>query len=281
MTCLTLANNRIVKETACCNRWPLSNQSSIRGAFMAVESVEAAASTSNTRSYIIRFEGDTTPATCCKCVESKPPHDYYTHSVRGDGAIRYRPACKSCRQEGPRTMWARPKHASILKAGKQVCMNCGCEKPLTEFYSNGCFADGITKYRTRCKDCVKQQRKEAQPVTQLVANKRRSSTPKNFMANLINHASKRKHKKGFNIDLLYVCGLYEAQRGLCAITGVKMTYVAGKGNVPTNISIDRIDSSIGYAKGNVQLTCRTVNIMKSNMTMSELRHWCRLIGGQR
>ena len=97
------------------------------------------------------------------------------------------------------------------------------------------------------------------------------------MANLLNHASKRIHKRDFNIDLLYVCEVYEAQRGLCAITGVKMTYVAGEGIVPTNISIDRIDSSIGYAKGNIQLTCRNVNIMKSNMTMSELRHWSRLI----
>lgn len=56
-----------------------------------------------------------------------------------------------------------------------------------------------------------------------------------------------------------------------------MTYSAGNGRVNTNISIDRIDSAIGYVRGNVQFVCDVVNRMKQDLKESEMFVWCKKI----
>lgn len=56
-----------------------------------------------------------------------------------------------------------------------------------------------------------------------------------------------------------------------------MTYYKGKGRVPTNLSIDRIDSALPYTKSNVQLVCYQVNLMKSELSQSQLLYWCERI----
>lgn len=71
--------------------------------------------------------------------------------------------------------------------------------------------------------------------------------------------------------------LYAEQHGLCALSGVEMTYVAGQGRMATNISLDRIDSSVGYVRGNVQLVCDIANRMKQDLTVVDLRMWCERI----
>jgi hypothetical protein len=106
---------------------------------------------------------------------------------------------------------------------------------------------------------------------------RRSSSPKNFISGALNHAARRKQHLGFDLDLAYLLHTYEQQRGRCAITGVEMTYSAGNGRVATNISIDRIDSSKGYVRGNVQLVCDIANRMKQDLTSAALKMWCRRI----
>jgi hypothetical protein len=56
-----------------------------------------------------------------------------------------------------------------------------------------------------------------------------------------------------------------------------MTYQAGSGRVNTNISIDRIDSSIGYVRGNVQFVCDVANRIKQDLPQKELLLWCQRI----
>ena len=56
-----------------------------------------------------------------------------------------------------------------------------------------------------------------------------------------------------------------------------MTYQQGLGNLETNISIDRIDSSKDYIKGNIQFICRRVNTMKHNESLDSLIFWSRAI----
>jgi len=75
--------------------------------------------------------------------------------------------------------------------------------------------------------------------------------------------------------------LYEIQGGLCAISGARMTWIAGKGRKAshTNISIDRINPGGPYVLSNVQLVCRIVNVMRHNMTMPEFVGWCASIAG--
>jgi hypothetical protein len=81
----------------------------------------------------------------------------------------------------------------------------------------------------------------------------------------------RCHKTGkeFNLDIEYICNLYIKQKGLCAISRIELN--------EDNLSLDRIDSNIGYIKGNVQWVDFTINRMKSDLKQSEFVKLCKLV----
>jgi hypothetical protein len=56
----------------------------------------------------------------------------------------------------------------------------------------------------------------------------------------------------------------------CPYLGTKITQILGSGVVWTNASIDRIDSSKGYIKGNVEIISRKANSMKNMATKKEM-----------
>ena len=90
----------------------------------------------------------------------------------------------------------------------------------------------------------------------------------------VSSARQRAKNKGltFDIDIDYIVGLFEDQEGVCPLTGYEMVYRADKGTpeVFYSFSIDRIDSSKGYTKDNIQLICWGANQIKGTMTMDTL-----------
>lgn len=72
--------------------------------------------------------------------------------------------------------------------------------------------------------------------------------------------------------------LFYSQNGKCAISGVEILLTKSYGNgSEQTASLDRIDSSKGYTKDNIQWVHKRVNIMKMDMTDKEFIHWCKLI----
>lgn len=141
------------------------------------------------------------------------------------------------------------------------CLTCGVEitPPRQKYCSSKC----------KCKDY---QRKRSNEDTL----KYYSKTPRNFCQSLLQ--KKNKHRQELDLDFLQT--LWDRQQGLCAISKHPMTHLRGQGRVMTNISIDRIDSSKGYTKDNVQLVCHIVNLMKQDLTVDELKTWCnRIVSG--
>ena len=80
-----------------------------------------------------------------------------------------------------------------------------------------------------------------------------------------------------DIDLEFLMYLWNKQNGKCALTGMDMTYKFYEGRVNTNVSVDRIDSSKGYTRDNVQLVCMAANQMKNDLSMNEFVDMCERV----
>lgn len=81
-------------------------------------------------------------------------------------------------------------------------------------------------------------------------------------------------KQVFNIVAEDLYDLWDKQNGLCAYSRLPLN------NRPTDLqlaSLDRIDSSIGYEKGNIQLVCSAVNRMKQEFSEQDFLYFCEHI----
>ena len=56
-----------------------------------------------------------------------------------------------------------------------------------------------------------------------------------------------------------------------------MTHALGRGQVLTNISVDRIDSDKDYIKSNIQFVCLMANSMKHKYDNKTLLSWSKKI----
>lgn len=80
-----------------------------------------------------------------------------------------------------------------------------------------------------------------------------------------------------DLTLDYLMYLWEKQKGKCALSGINMTYEFYKGRVNTNVSVDRIDSTKGYTKDNIQLVTMAANQMKNDLQMDEFISLCKSV----
>jgi len=90
-----------------------------------------------------------------------------------------------------------------------------------------------------------------------------------------------KRKGGLHRGLIWdlepqdIVELYEQQSGLCALTGWPIEW--SKKGLTATVSIDRIDSSEGYVKGNVQLLHKDVNMAKQQYSQEYFIAMCQAI----
>ena len=91
--------------------------------------------------------------------------------------------------------------------------------------------------------------------------------------------AKLRRNLDFNIDIEYLMEIYEKQNGKCALSGWDLEFTRGgnfAGNKnPKGCTLDRIDNSLGYVKGNIQLACTLLNYKKSDMLDAEFRAMCK------
>ena len=144
----------------------------------------------------------------------------------------------------------------------QPCKVCGHELAIDRFPMNG-------KYRAKtCKSCRTAQR-----------NKIRNGSYEEYIRYAITGLKSGRRNSGLEWELSIedAIELWEGQEGRCALSGNVMARHRGFGEVPFNMSIDRIDPAKGYFKNNVQLTCWEANRMKHSLSPAEFFFWIRSI----
>ena len=89
------------------------------------------------------------------------------------------------------------------------------------------------------------------------------------------NAQKRKKvsQLDFNITPEYINHLYENDH-TCALSGLDLTIDLNKTLQQQQLSIDRIDSNVGYIEGNVELVDKRINLMKGSLNNEEFIELC-------
>ena len=109
--------------------------------------------------------------------------------------------------------------------------------------------------------------------------------PGTFFNYLKKRAKKGGHRKKdfkFDVSIEYLWGLFLEQNRKCAFSGETLCFgtlaqVKNKKERQPLASLDRIDSSKGYIKGNVQWVHKTLNIMKQNLSDDVFIQWCKKV----
>jgi hypothetical protein len=95
---------------------------------------------------------------------------------------------------------------------------------------------------------------------------------KNKIGNCISVCKKREgNRNNMDLDIEYLHQLYQLQNGLCYISKIKLSL---KVHSNFNISIERIDETNGYVKGNIQFICIEFQNGRQQWTPTKFNNFC-------
>jgi hypothetical protein len=144
------------------------------------------------------------------------------------------------------------------------CARCGIIKNIEEFSLQKDTRDGR---RCHCKECTTSYRRDNPVIVQtgnMVKNARQRAKDKNL---------------AFNIDNDYIRSITPSH---CPIFNTKLEWSVHRGNghhsLPNSPSLDRIDPSKGYVKGNVWIISNRANTIKSDASHEELKLVTEAVG---
>ena len=163
------------------------------------------------------------------------------------------------------------------------CDNCGVayEKPITEYTRN----TKLNRHSFCSRTCSCKFGNVTSP-SNLRPNRKHEHLKGYTRADIYTpfknllRSSKRRFKE-VDIDLPYLKELWEKQQGICIYSGVALTLQHYKKHVNDNpiynASLDRIDSSKGYIKGNIQFVSQCINYCKNTMSHEQMLEVCKNI----
>jgi hypothetical protein len=147
----------------------------------------------------------------------------------------------------------------------KLCAKCGEEKDVSLFFKHTATSDG---WHSWCKPCCKEGNEKSK--------KKKYSTIEGrvptFLISCRNNSSKRGNE--FDITKEDLIEMWNIQGGKCAYTFFDMDL---QPNTPYSVSVERIDSKVGYTKENTVLVCNAINRMKSNFEPEIFYEMCRAV----
>jgi hypothetical protein len=148
-----------------------------------------------------------------------------------------------------------------MEAQQKQCIKCGIIKPFHKFGKSARHASGLLNECKQCKALYEQQIRIKTPVQALTSE-------------MLASARKRAKKKNlaFNLDLDYVRSLVRSNCSLLPEISLEWSTQCRNGiPLPNSPSLDRIDPTKGYVKGNVWIVSHRANTLKGNATHDELK----------
>lgn len=159
------------------------------------------------------------------------------------------------------------------KRRRKYLLRCSCGKEIVR------RKDHVHNGRVRmCKSCASKETAKAYPPP---INRKGCGSLSGTHFNHIKHTAERRSLQ-FDLDAEYLNNLYKDQEEKCALTGVPIILSTNirNNNVDWEFitaSLDRIDNSKGYVKGNVWWVHKEVNRLKNNYSLNDLLYWSKLI----
>lgn len=205
--------------------------------------------------------------TCPVCKRELPyTRDYFKRYGHKTNGLNFHLVCKECENKiAEMNEW---------KDGKLLCHYCMQYKSEDEFGNDGKHGVKIrNQKKTVCKSCLTQRQKYH---NHSLDNESKLDKCLRWRYLAARDRAKR-NNLDFDLTFEYIKELWNQQNGICALSGIQMTFLLQDGRVPTNVSIDKINRLKGYVKGNVQLVCMACNQMKSDLTEDELYYFCQQI----
>ena len=202
---------------------------------------------------------------CKSCGKELPLNPKFYRRNLKDGHYIFHLTCKDCENH--------LKEMPEWKDGKLLCHRCHEYKDESLFTPNNTNNSERHFRRHICNNCNAERQREHDIVLEL-DSKLEKCLRFRFLG-----ARDRAIKQNipFNLELQYIIDLWSSQNGICALSGLPMTFELKQGRVPTNVSIDKIDRTLGYIKGNIQLVCMVCNQIKSDLTEIEMYNFCKNI----
>lgn len=144
---------------------------------------------------------------------------------------------------------------------------------MKQYFCAECKCEIVGRKKSQLKFCNKKCYTE---------NKKQKNVVFNRMIQSIKNRLIGGRKKELNIDSGYLREIWENQNGFCQVTGIQLSLpetgrVLDKTRSPWKPSVDRIDPTKGYIKGNVRFVAYIANIAQSNFTHEELLQFCQLV----
>lgn len=165
------------------------------------------------------------------------------------------------------------KHTTNFLRKTRICATCRSEKSFSEYHKNKTQPGGISHHCKVCqkiksaynwKNKISKDEKKVQHKNKYRRNWRKDNPERVLWLNARSRARKRGWE--FNIDLEDV-----KIPQFCPVLGIKLSLEEGvRGdNNHRGPSIDRIDSTKGYIKGNIKIISWRANSLKKNGTIEE------------
>lgn len=154
------------------------------------------------------------------------------------------------------------------------CINCGT------VWTIYCKSSNKTRQQHFCKECnALLDRNEKRIIrnkvdssyNEKVKEQKRQSHKNNIIHYIWFRAKKRAEKYGYDFNIEESDIIIPK---VCPILEVPIV-LGNKGNYEYTPSLDRIDNTKGYVKGNIQVISKKANSMKNSATIDELKCFCK------